>query len=85
MNPIFRGRKLSQTEHRASIFGDFLGCDKLLVAGRLQEELIIKYLDNLGVCLCSSPTYNDYSIATAIEINNTTSGALHFITSNNDS
>ncbi|KAF3622403.1 putative actin-related protein 8-like isoform X1 [Capsicum annuum] len=58
--------------------------DKLLVAGGLQGELICKYLDKPGVCFCSRTTYDDNAITTAIEINNTASGALHFIASNND-
>ncbi|KAK6785720.1 hypothetical protein RDI58_019175 [Solanum bulbocastanum] len=58
--------------------------DKLLVAGGLQGELIVKYLDEPGVCFCSQPTYDDDAITTAIEIKITVSGALHFFASNND-
>ncbi|KAH0781815.1 hypothetical protein KY290_001413 [Solanum tuberosum] len=54
----------------------FAVADKLLVACGLQGELIIKYLDKPRVCFCSRPTYDNDSIATAIEITNTISGAI---------
>uniref|UniRef100_M1C0R8 WD-repeat protein n=2 Tax=Solanum tuberosum TaxID=4113 RepID=M1C0R8_SOLTU len=60
--------------------------DKLLLAGGLQGELIVKYLDKPGVSFCFRPTYDDDdAITTCIEINNSASGALHFIVSYNDS
>nr|XP_025888034.1 uncharacterized WD repeat-containing protein C2A9.03-like [Solanum lycopersicum] len=57
--------------------------DNLLLAGGLQGELIVKYLDKPGVSLCARPTYD--AITTCIEINNSSSGALQFIASYNDS
>ncbi|KAK4715061.1 hypothetical protein R3W88_020968 [Solanum pinnatisectum] len=65
----------------------FVVKDKLLLAGRLQGELIVKYLDKPGVSFCARrPTYDDDdAITTCIEINNSASGALHFIVSYNDS
>ncbi|XP_015081875.2 uncharacterized WD repeat-containing protein C2A9.03-like [Solanum pennellii] len=57
--------------------------DNLLLAGGLQGELIVKYLDKPGVSFCARPTYD--AITTCIEINNSSSGALHFIASYNDS
>ncbi|XP_059300998.1 uncharacterized WD repeat-containing protein C2A9.03-like [Lycium barbarum] len=59
--------------------------DNLMVAGGFQGELICKYLDRPGVCFCSRTTYDDNAITNAVEIYNTSSGALHFIASNNDS
>ncbi|XP_049343017.1 uncharacterized WD repeat-containing protein C2A9.03-like [Solanum verrucosum] len=60
--------------------------DKLLLAGGLQGELIVKYLDKPGVSFCFRPTYDDDdAITTCIEINDSASGALHFIVSYNDS
>ncbi|KAK4343947.1 hypothetical protein RND71_037041 [Anisodus tanguticus] len=58
--------------------------DNLLVAGGFQGELICKYLDRPGVCFCSRTTYDDNAITNAVDIYNTSSGALHFIASNND-
>ncbi|XP_015081874.1 uncharacterized WD repeat-containing protein C2A9.03-like [Solanum pennellii] len=57
--------------------------DKLLLAGGYQGQLIVKYLDKPGVSLCARPTYD--ATTTCIEINNSASGALHFIASYDDS
>ncbi|GAA0185692.1 hypothetical protein LIER_32980 [Lithospermum erythrorhizon] len=59
--------------------------DNLLVAGGFQGELICKFLDRPGVSFCSRTTYDDNAITNAIDIYNTSSGALHFTASNNDS
>ncbi|XP_035550179.1 uncharacterized WD repeat-containing protein C2A9.03-like isoform X1 [Juglans regia] len=58
--------------------------DKLLVAGGFQGELICKHLDRPGVSFCSRTTYDDNAITNAIEIYASSSGAVHFIASNND-
>ncbi|CAD5186988.1 unnamed protein product [Musa acuminata subsp. malaccensis] len=59
--------------------------DKLLVAGGFQGEIICKYLDREGISFCCRATYDDNAITNAIEIYNSSSGALHFMASNNDS
>ncbi|XP_020267017.1 uncharacterized protein LOC109842565 [Asparagus officinalis] len=58
--------------------------DKLLVAGGFQGELICKYLDRPGISFCCRTTYDDNAITNAVEIYNSSSGALHFMASNND-
>lgn len=58
--------------------------DNLLVAGGFQGELICKHLDREGISFCCRTTYDDNAITNALEIFNTSSGALHFIASNND-
>ncbi|KAI0496989.1 hypothetical protein KFK09_023315 [Dendrobium nobile] len=58
--------------------------DKILVAGGFQGELIFKYLDRPGVSFCSRTTYEDNAITNAVEIYDTSSGAVHFMASNND-
>ncbi|CAL4930221.1 unnamed protein product [Urochloa decumbens] len=58
--------------------------DNLLVAGGFQGELICKHLDREGISFCCRTTFDDNAITNALEIFNTTSGALHFIASNND-
>ncbi|KAL0443208.1 UNVERIFIED_CONTAM: putative WD repeat-containing protein C2A9.03 [Sesamum latifolium] len=59
--------------------------DKLLVAGGFQGELICKYLDRPGVSYCTRMTYDDNAITNAVEIYTSSSGAVHFVASNNDS
>lgn len=58
--------------------------DKILVAGGFQGELIFKYLDRPGISFCCRTTYEDNAITNAVEIYDTSSGAVHFIASNND-
>ncbi|KAG1326755.1 putative WD repeat-containing protein C2A9.03 [Cocos nucifera] len=58
--------------------------DGLLVAGGFQGELICKYLDRPGVSFCSRTTYDDNAITNAVEIYDSSSGAVHFMASNND-
>ncbi|XP_042519403.1 uncharacterized protein LOC122093186 [Macadamia integrifolia] len=58
--------------------------DKLVVAGGFQGELICKYLDRPGVSFCSRTTYDDNAITNAVEIYESSSGATHFMASNND-
>ncbi|PIN21344.1 hypothetical protein CDL12_05956 [Handroanthus impetiginosus] len=59
--------------------------DKLLVAGGFQGELICKFLDRPGVSYCTRTTYDDNAITNAVEIYTSSSGAVHFTASNNDS
>ncbi|KAF7108102.1 hypothetical protein CFC21_108636 [Triticum aestivum] len=59
--------------------------DNLLVAGGFQGELICKNLDQEGISFCCRTTYDDNAITNAVEIFNTSSGAVHFIASINDS
>uniref|UniRef100_A0A2N9J8X7 Uncharacterized protein n=1 Tax=Fagus sylvatica TaxID=28930 RepID=A0A2N9J8X7_FAGSY len=59
--------------------------DKLLVAGGFQGELICKHLDRPGISFCSRTTYDDNAITNAVEIYASSSGAVHFTASNNDS
>ncbi|AQK74346.1 Transducin/WD40 repeat-like superfamily protein [Zea mays] len=59
--------------------------DNLLVAGGFQGELICKHLDQEGISFCCRTTYDDNAITNAVEIFNTSSGAVHFMASNNDS
>ncbi|TKW41306.1 hypothetical protein SEVIR_1G305600v4 [Setaria viridis] len=59
--------------------------DNLLIAGGFQGELICKHLDREGISFCGRTTYDDNAITNAVEIFNTSSGAVHFIASNNDS
>ncbi|TVU28306.1 hypothetical protein EJB05_19819, partial [Eragrostis curvula] len=59
--------------------------DNLLVAGGFQGELICKHLDREGISFCCRTTYDDNAITNAVEIFNSSSGAVHFIASNNDS
>ncbi|KAK3155121.1 hypothetical protein QOZ80_2BG0199140 [Eleusine coracana subsp. coracana] len=59
--------------------------DNLLVAGGFQGELICKHLNREGISFCCRTTYDDNAITNAVEIFNTSSGAVHFIASNNDS
>ncbi|XP_059444413.1 uncharacterized WD repeat-containing protein C2A9.03-like [Corylus avellana] len=58
--------------------------DKLLVAGGFQGELICKHLDRPGVSFCSRMTCDDNAITNAVEIYVSSSGAAHFMASNND-
>ncbi|KAL6543029.1 hypothetical protein OROHE_010549 [Orobanche hederae] len=58
--------------------------DKLLVVGGFHGELICKYLDRPGISYCTRTTYDDNAITNAVEIYTSSSGALHFIASNND-
>ncbi|XP_008794688.1 uncharacterized WD repeat-containing protein C2A9.03-like isoform X2 [Phoenix dactylifera] len=58
--------------------------DKLLIAGGFQGELICKYLDRPGVSFCSRTTYDDNAITNAVEIYDSSSGAVRFMASNND-
>ncbi|XXG80221.1 hypothetical protein AAC387_Pa09g1143 [Persea americana] len=58
--------------------------DKLLVAGGFLGELICKYLDRPGVSFCSRTSYDENAITNAIEIYDSSSGAVHFMASNND-
>lgn len=58
--------------------------DNLLVAGGFQGELICKHLDREGISFCCRTTLDDNAITNALEIFNTSSGALHFIASSND-
>ncbi|XP_058093632.1 uncharacterized WD repeat-containing protein C2A9.03-like isoform X2 [Magnolia sinica] len=58
--------------------------DNLLVAGGFQGELICKRLDQRGVNFCARTTFDDNAITNAIEIYDSSSGSIHFMTSNND-
>ncbi|KAK3146829.1 hypothetical protein QOZ80_3BG0272980 [Eleusine coracana subsp. coracana] len=58
--------------------------DNFLVAGGFQGELICKHLDRKGISFCCRTTFDENAITNALEIFNTSSGALHFIASNND-
>ncbi|XP_073312960.1 uncharacterized WD repeat-containing protein C2A9.03-like [Primulina huaijiensis] len=58
--------------------------DKLLVAGGFQGELICKYVDKPGISYCTRTTYDDNAITNAVEMYTSSSGAVHFIASNND-
>ncbi|XP_010536789.1 PREDICTED: uncharacterized WD repeat-containing protein C2A9.03 [Tarenaya hassleriana] len=58
--------------------------DRLLVAGGFQGELICKHLDRPGVSFCSRTTNDENAITNAVDIYRTSSGALHFMASNND-
>ncbi|XP_072993803.1 uncharacterized WD repeat-containing protein C2A9.03-like isoform X1 [Typha latifolia] len=58
--------------------------DKLLVAGGFQGELICKYLDREGISFCCRTTYDDNAITNAVDIYDSSSGAVHFMASNND-
>ncbi|TVU25486.1 hypothetical protein EJB05_27984, partial [Eragrostis curvula] len=44
-----------------------------------------EHLDQEGISFCCQTTYDDNAIMNAVEIFNTSSGAVHFIASNNDS
>ncbi|CAL4885076.1 unnamed protein product [Urochloa decumbens] len=59
--------------------------DNLLVAGGFQGEIICKHLDREGISFCCRTTYDDNAITNAVEIFSTSSGAVHFIASSNDS
>ncbi|CAM0914119.1 unnamed protein product [Alopecurus aequalis] len=59
--------------------------DNLLVAGGFQGELICKNLNQEGISYCCRTTYDENAITNAVEIFNTPSGAVHFITAINDS
>ncbi|KAK4755119.1 hypothetical protein SAY87_008876 [Trapa incisa] len=58
--------------------------DNFLIAGGFQGELICKNLDHPGVSFCSRTTYDDNAITNAVEIYDSSSGARHFMVSNND-
>ncbi|EFH40699.1 predicted protein [Arabidopsis lyrata subsp. lyrata] len=58
--------------------------DRLLVAGGFQGEIICKHLDRPGVSFCSRTTYTENAITNAVDIYRNSSGALHFMASNND-
>jgi WD40 repeat protein len=58
--------------------------ERLLVAGGFQGELICKHLDRPGVSFCSRTTYTENAITNAVDIYRNSSGALHFMASNND-
>ncbi|WOL13934.1 hypothetical protein Cni_G22714 [Canna indica] len=58
--------------------------DNLLIAGGFQGELICKYLDRKGISFCCRTTHEDNAITNAVEIYNSSSGAVHFMASNND-
>ncbi|KAJ3694705.1 hypothetical protein LUZ60_000082 [Juncus effusus] len=56
----------------------------LLVAGGFQGELICKHLDREGISFCCRTTYDENAITNAVEIYNSSSGAIRFVASNND-
>ncbi|KAG6470983.1 hypothetical protein ZIOFF_072072 [Zingiber officinale] len=58
--------------------------DNLLVAGGFQGELICKFLDREGISFCCRTTYDDNAITNALEIYESSSGAVCFMSSNND-
>ncbi|XP_074581820.1 putative WD repeat-containing protein C2A9.03 [Curcuma longa] len=58
--------------------------DNMLVAGGFQGELICKFLDREGISFCCRTTYDDNAITNALEIFESCSGAVHFMSSNND-
>ncbi|XBH64106.1 uncharacterized WD repeat-containing protein C2A9.03 isoform X2 [Aegilops tauschii subsp. strangulata] len=58
--------------------------DNLLVAGGFQGELICKHLDREGISFCCRTSHDDNALTNAIEIFNTSSGAVHFMASSND-
>ncbi|VVB16183.1 unnamed protein product [Arabis nemorensis] len=58
--------------------------ERLLVAGGFQGELICKHLDRPGISFCSRTTYTENAITNAVDIYRNSSGALHFMASNND-
>jgi len=59
--------------------------DNLLVAGGFQGELICKRLDREGISFCCRTTLDNDAITNAVDISDTSSGAVHFMASNNDS
>ncbi|KAM0863452.1 hypothetical protein ACQ4PT_044585 [Festuca glaucescens] len=59
--------------------------DNLLVAGGFQGELICKHLDREGISFCCRTTFDDNAITNAVDIFDTSSGAVHFMVSSNDS
>ncbi|XP_022855317.1 uncharacterized WD repeat-containing protein C2A9.03-like isoform X3 [Olea europaea var. sylvestris] len=58
--------------------------DRFLVAGGFHGELVGKCLDKPGVSFCARTTFQENAITNAIEVFNSSSGGLHFTTSNND-
>ncbi|KAJ6832335.1 putative WD repeat-containing protein-like [Iris pallida] len=58
--------------------------DNLLIAGGFQGELICKYLDREGISYCCRMTFDDNAITNAVEIYDSSRGAVHFLASNND-
>uniref|UniRef100_J3LGK0 Uncharacterized protein n=1 Tax=Oryza brachyantha TaxID=4533 RepID=J3LGK0_ORYBR len=88
-----QGHVAPREKHPGSLLEGFSGTqvstlsvkDNLLVAGGFQGELICKHLDREGVSFCCRTTYDENAITNAVEIFNTTSGAVHFMASNNDS
>ncbi|XXG60170.1 hypothetical protein AAC387_Pa04g2137 [Persea americana] len=58
--------------------------DKLLVAGGFNGEIICKYLDRPGVSFCFRTPEDDNRITNSIEIYDSSSGAVHFMATNND-
>ncbi|XP_015962455.1 uncharacterized WD repeat-containing protein C2A9.03 isoform X1 [Arachis duranensis] len=58
--------------------------DNFLVAGGFQGELTCKFLDKKGVSFCTRVTHDDNAITNAIDIYDSSSGATHFVASNND-
>ena len=88
-----QGHVAPREKHPGSLLEGFSGTqvstlsvkDNLLVAGGFQGELICKHLDREGISFCCRTTYDENAITNAVEIFNTTSGAVHFMASNNDS
>ncbi|KAJ0986968.1 hypothetical protein J5N97_005324 [Dioscorea zingiberensis] len=58
--------------------------NNLVLVGGFQGELICKSLDRKGICFCCRMTYNDNAITNALEIYDSSSGAVHLLASNND-
>jgi hypothetical protein len=56
----------------------------LLVAGGYQGEMVCKNLDRPGVSYCAKITNDDNAITNAIDIYDSSSGAIHLMSSNND-
>ncbi|XP_058093630.1 uncharacterized WD repeat-containing protein C2A9.03-like isoform X1 [Magnolia sinica] len=88
----FSGHVAPSEKHPGSLLEGFIQTqistlavkDNLLVAGGFQGELICKRLDQRGVNFCARTTFDDNAITNAIEIYDSSSGSIHFMTSNND-
>ncbi|XP_051192948.1 uncharacterized WD repeat-containing protein C2A9.03 isoform X1 [Lolium perenne] len=59
--------------------------DNLLVAGGFQGEVICKHLDREGISFCCRTTLDNDAITNAVDIFDTSSGAVHMMVSSNDS
>ncbi|KAL5711707.1 hypothetical protein ACHQM5_013962 [Ranunculus cassubicifolius] len=89
----FKGHVAPAEKHPGSLLEGFTQTqistlavkDNLLVAGGFLGELTCKRLDRKGISFCTRMTHDENSITNSIDIYTTSSGALHFMASNNDS